>query len=103
MQFPKGSGRSITAAYVSDMYRKGFRIGNCHQQFWQAIEGGATSLDVSPVIGMKHFTKAVEMALTSLAVSETISPADDVSWWRGVLNDCGYFRSLSDRNDHDKN
>lgn len=94
MQFPLGSRSCITAAYVSNLYGRGFRLSDSVKPFWMAIEKAASQLRVPPVIGMRSLTMAVETALTSISVSETPENAKSEEWWKSILQDSGYLKNL---------
>ncbi|WP_136420344.1 ATP-binding protein [Herbaspirillum sp. ST 5-3] len=95
MQFPHGSSTCITAAYIPQLYSRGFRLGNTAPIMWKAIETAASQLQIfSPVIGMRNLTQAIEMALTSLGASGEPEQAKSATWWKAILQDSGYLKHL---------
>ncbi|WP_420473691.1 ATP-binding protein [Noviherbaspirillum sp. ST9] len=94
MRFPPDSNTCITAAYVSQLYARGFRLGEMAQPMWKAIDKAASQLNASPVIGMRSLTQTIEMGLTSLAASGESQQAKSENWWKLILQDSGYLKHL---------
>lgn len=94
MAFPKGTHTCITAAYVPDLYHKGFRLEHAAEALWKAFEATAGDLNTQPAVGMRNLTRAVEMGLTELAISGRADDALNYLWWKRILLDSGYLRHL---------
>lgn len=94
MQFPPHSGVCITAAYLPDHYRAGFRISNFSKQFWMALEESANQINVAPVVGMQNLTKSIESALTLLSVERDTALAKSTAWWKSILKESGFLKHL---------
>jgi hypothetical protein len=92
--FPQGSQICITAAYVPDLYRKGFRLKQAAGPLWDAFKSSARDLQAEPIVGMRNLTRAIEMGLTELAISGHAGDALSEAWWRRILLDAGYLRHL---------
>jgi hypothetical protein len=92
--YPEGSQVCITAAYVRDLYAKGFRLENATDALWAAFKSSARDLRTKPVVGMRNLTRAVEMGLTELAISGRAEDAISKRWWKQILLESGYLRHL---------
>jgi hypothetical protein len=92
--FPEGSQVCITAAYVADLYARGFRIENATDALWGAFKSSAGDLKTEAVVGMRSLTRAVEMGLTELAISGQAEDALSKRWWKQILLESGYLRHL---------
>jgi hypothetical protein len=94
MQFPQDSGICITAAYLPDHYRAGFRVSNSATVFWKALEESAKQINVAPVVGMQNLTKALESALSLLSLESNTASAESLGWWKNVLQESGFLKHL---------
>ncbi len=93
-EFPIGSQICITESYVPAFFRAGFRLGECDEPFWHALTSTSAKLNAPVVVGMKSLTRAVELALTELAISKNSAVAGNTVWWEAILLQSGYLRRL---------
>lgn len=100
--FPPGTKNCITAAYVSDLYKKGLRLEHAAEPLWKAFKASASALKTKPVVGMRNLTRAIEMGLTELAISGNADDALNHLWWKQILLESGYLRHLKTISDPGK-
>ena len=92
--FPADSQISITAAYLPDLFKEGFRLERHVKPFWRSVETIAGGLKSPAVIGMKGATRAIERALIKLQISQKVEEATKKDWWKETLLETGYIQQL---------
>jgi hypothetical protein len=93
--FPGNSRKCITAAYVGDLYRKGFRVGSVSEAAWDAFTDVSKAFQLEPSFGMKTLTRVIEAGLSAIAVAGTAEDAKKKEWWLSILQHAGYVRHLT--------
>lgn len=96
--YPEKSKTCITAAYVGNLFSKGFRLQKVAPILWQSIENTSRTLLVNqdnPTIGMKSLVKAIEIGLTELAITQHSENSLEEMWWQKILRTAAYLKHMT--------